>query len=170
MRKFSLLFSFLLFSHLFLFAHENRANFVLSGYMDERNSSSDKVYDYILAGFSYEFLTKPFENTFCNFSVETAVNLNPLINVYSLSINVKGYMHEDFTGLFFGLSPLSECNLGNLFLKNPYINYAIGFITGYNQAINTQLDFETKGELVFSIYDKLTKTKLKVSVGLGLYF
>lgn len=50
------------------------------------------------------------------------------------------------------------------------MNYAIGFIAGYNQAINTQLDFETKGEVIFSIYDMLTKTKLKVSVSLGVFF
>ena len=170
MRKFSLLFPILLFSQLLLFAHENRTNFLLSAYLDERNTSSDKIYDYILAGFSYEFLTKPFVNTFCNFSIETAVNINPLVNVYSLSINVKGYLHEDFTGIFLGISPLSECNFGNLLLQNPYMNYAIGFIVGYNQAINTQLDFETKGEVIFSIYDMLTKTKLKVSVSLGVFF
>lgn len=170
MRKILLFVLISLFSNFFLFAHENRANIVVSAYFDELNTYSDKIYDYILVGFSYEFLTKPFDELFCNLSIETTFNLNPLINVYSLSLSFKGYMQENFTGFFFGISPLSELNFGNLFLENPYLNYAVGFMGGYNQPINDQLSFETKGELVFSLYDRLTKTKVKISACLGMYF
>ena len=68
------------------------------------------------------------------------------------------------------ISNLRFLNFGNLFLENPYLNYAVGFMGGYNQPINDQLSFETKGELVFSLYDRLTKTKVKISACLGMHF
>ena len=170
MKKLFLYVFFILFNSILVFGLENRFSVGLSAYMDEINSKSKRIQDYILLDTSYEILTQPFNNLFANISVEIDIGINPIIKVYEISLNIKGYIEKDYSGFFFGISPLCESNFGNLFLDNPFMNYAIGFLLGYNQYINSYLDFEVKGILGFSVYDKLNKIKTKVTTSICYRF
>ena len=163
MKKKSFCILITLFLSIMAFGYENRISIGFSAYMDEVNSQSKRIQDFILFDTSYEVLLQPFETLFANISLEFNFGLNPIVTVYEISINIKGYIENDYSGFFFGISPLCESNFGNLFLDYPFINYAIGFLLGYNLSINSYLDFETEGILGFSVYDKLNKIKLKVT-------
>ena len=141
---------------------EYRYNFGLSYYYDSQNIDSAKEADHLLVDYSYEILSHPLD--YCNLSAEVNFSLNPFINVYSLSMNLKGYLGTDFSGLFLGFSPFSECNFGNLFLESPFLNYAVGFFAGYNKQLENNVNVESKGAVVFSVYDRLNPMKIKISL------
>ncbi len=152
----------LIFIKSFVFGHENRMSVGLSSYMDSNNLDSERLLDYVLIDTSYELLINPFEKLFCNLSIGMDLGINPFINIYALSINLKGYMENDFSGFFFGVSPLSDCNFGNLFSNKHFINYDIGFLGGYNLYLSNQLDFETMGKLSFSMNDLNNRIKVRI--------
>lgn len=106
---------------------------------------------YPLPFISYDFLLNPFEYAPVYLAFEASAGINPVKNVYSISLNVKIYANEDYSGFFIGFSPLSHCNFGNL--KYHYLNYRMGLVAGYNVVHNKNWNFETIILLDYPIYD-----------------
>lgn len=145
------------------FCKENSVSCGFVSYGEIHNDSTDSFFSNA-PFFSYERLFKTFNNS-SSLGGEVTFLVDPLKNEYSLSVNFKAYTKQ-FEGLYFGFSPFSDVNFGNLFLESPYLNYAIGTIVGFRANIK---HISLKSQVTYSVsfYDKQTPFKMVYVLSLG---
>lgn len=166
-RKLIFLLVILFSTKVFAFDFENRISTGISLYFDNENINSSENYKFFLLDLSCEFLFSPFK--YCNLSAETNFEINPFSNNYSISLNIKEYLNDDFSGPFIGFSPISKINFGNLFSGDKYLNYGLGFSFGFNKEINEKFNFETEGIISFCLFDKRNKMKVDLSTSVKYF-
>lgn len=155
-RKFLILICLLSLVPAFAFESKHRfsagCSYCGTTYKNEENELDLK--NYPLPFISYEFLFTPFEyEEDIYLAFEAGIGINPVENVYSVSLNAKFY----FSAIFYpkcqwitGFSLLSHCNFGNL--KYRYLNYRMGIIlVGCNCPFNKHWNFETNVLLDYTV-------------------
>lgn len=163
---------FFIFSVLFLFSFFvfGKENSVSCGIVSYGEFQCDETESFLSKApfFSYERLLKTFSNS-SSLGGEVTFLVDPKKNNYSLSVNFRAYTKQ-FEGWYFGFSPFSEINFGNLFSQKHYLNLGTGFLAGGKLIFAEKISLDIKGNLVLSVYDKSMNSKFLTSVTIGVLF
>lgn len=166
MKKYLLFITLFLFSFL-AFCKENSVSCGFVSYGEIHNDSTDSFFSNA-PFFSYERLFKTFNNS-SSLGGEVTFLVDPPKNEYSLSVNFKAYTKQ-FEGLYFGFSPFSDVNFGNLFSEKHYLNFGTGIMAGFKMIFSKRVNLDGKGTLVLSVYDKSMDFKIHASILIGFLF
>lgn len=137
------------------YAFKNRVSIGCGFFMKTVTTENERYIDaFPLPAISYTFLTTPSFTPFCHLGIETIAGNNPIKNFYSLSLNFKLYLYENYSGPLIRFSPLSQCNFGHLISEDPFLNYRLGVIGGYCFSSWNRFNFEVITLIDFPISDK----------------
>lgn len=142
----------------------------VSLHLDETTKlSENKSIDYLSCltpRFSYELMFKNIPNFDYSFSSGSSILIDPVNNVYSISAYLKAFLSNDNSGFFFGIMPLYDLNFGLLIADIGNINYAFGFLLGFNEFFSEQFLFSSQVNLGFAFFSScLFKADLNINLG-----